>query len=368
MLDRQSVMLTAERRMGKTSVLKKLCAEERPGSVPILRNVQDVTSPNEFVRRVLADVHRASPGTLSSGSLLERPRKAGVKNVGVSSISVEFEPTAERSWKDILSETFAALDEGQDERIVFLWDELPQMIASIAAAHEARVGREVLDALRAARETSERTRMVFSGSLGLHHVVSDLRAAGGSWAPVNDMMLVDLPPLSEPDATYLAGELLLNEVVRCDDAPAVAAAITREVDAVPFYVHLTVQALLERQRAGLPAVGVSDVVDTVDERLRDPLDQWQLLHYVDRLQAYYGNDADTVKAVLDLLATTRPEIPVSELSGRVGALVNPPSENRLRELLDLLGKDHHLAFSHGTVAFRLDLLRRAWCAKRHLRS
>lgn len=363
-LDRQSVMLTAERRMGKTSLLKKLRAEGRPGTLPILRNVQDVTSPEEFVRRVLADVHKATPGTLSSGSLLERLRKAGVKTIGASSISVEFEPSSARSWKDILSETFAALDQAQDGRIVFLWDELPQMVASIAAAEGALVGREMLDALRAVRETSERTRMVFSGSLGLHHVVSDLRTSGGSWAPVNDMMLIDLPPLSEPDAMYLAEQLLRNEGVRCGDG-SVAGTIVRQVDAVPFYVHLTVQALLDRQRAGHDEVAVADVFDAVDERLRDPLDQWQLLHYVDRLRAYYGEDADAVKAILDLLATSGPQ-DVSALSGRLGAHLTPPSENRLRELLDLLGKDHYLAFADGTVGFRLDLLRRALCAKRHL--
>jgi hypothetical protein len=367
-LERQSVLLTAERRMGKTSLLKKMADEGRPAHVPILRNLQDVATPHEFVRHLLADVETGCPNLLlRDKSLRKRLERAGVRKIGVSAISVEFEPASEESWKDVVRETFTALDRDQEERIVFLWDELRHMLQTIAGTSGPLVGRELLDLLRAGRENHAAIRMVFSGSLGLHHVVTGLRHAGGAWTPVNDMRLVDLPPLTQANASFLASELLRNEGVACGDSDAVAVEIAEQVDGVPYYVHLTVQALLERARrtAATPAER-PDVSPLVEERLRDPLDPWQLMHYVDRLADYYGDDAPAVKALLDALAVTARPVAIDDLRSLVGAEMVPPDPERFRDLLTLLGRDHYVVFDGGAVGFRLELLRRAWLARRRL--
>lgn len=369
-LERQSVLLTAERRMGKTSMLNKMHDAVHPGFATVLRNLQDVTSPDEFVRRLLADIEKTRPGTLAKdGSLRARLERAGVKSVGVSHLSVEFSPTTPETWKDVIAEAFDALSAADRPAcLVFLWDELPHMIDAIREHQDERVARELLDVLRRTRESHSGIRMVYSGSLGLHHVLAGLRSPSAAWAPVNDMRVIDLPPISLHDATYLAGELLRNEAIGCEDHDAVASAIASAVDAVPYYVHQTVSALQDAQRrdGGAPA-RVTDVSTRVQACLADPLDPWQLLHYVDRLTAYYGQDAAVVKATLDAIAVAAEPLTFAELESRIAsALQSPPSSERLHELLDLLGKDHYLSFPPGTIAFRLDLLRRAWIAKRHL--
>lgn len=190
-----------------------------------------------------------------------------------------------------------------------------------------------------------------------------MRSPRAAWQPVNDMLLIDLPPLAHDDASFLAAELLRNEEVACDSRVTVARTIATQVDAVPYYVHLTVQALDERAAD----VATADIEPLVDERLRDPLDSWQLLHYVDRLADYYGSEAPVVKALLDAVAVAEAPLAVDELSQRIAAVTPPPPRDRLIELLDLLGKDHYLASgADGSVTFRLELIRRAWIARRRL--
>jgi hypothetical protein len=362
-LERQSVLLTAERRMGKTSVLSKMLAEPAPGTYPIKKSLQGIISPNEFVRALIADTEEALPGLLKS-SVGARLKKAGVKRIDVSMVSVEFDPTSDRSWKDVAAETLAALDREVDDSIVLLWDELPHMVANIRDNQGPLVARELLDLLRVMRESHRRIRMVFSGSLGLHHVVDGLRSHGGMWVPTHDMLAVDLPPLLEEDASYLAGELLRNESVDCDDVGAVAAAIAREVEGAPYYVHHTVHQLLTRQRSGRCGTVDSGVVgDVVDEVLSDPLDPWQLHHYVDRIPTYYGDDGDIVKAVLDIVATATEPPDFETIQAQLGAQLRPPPSERLRDLLALLCKDHYL-LAGPTYSFRLELLRRTWLARR----
>jgi hypothetical protein len=316
------------------------------------------------VRHLLFDLKVHCPGLLKS-SFRERLTRAGVRNLELGPVAVEFDPADSHSWKDVLAATFAALDERQDERVVLLWDELPHMVANISRSVSPLAGREILDFLRAQRQSREHIRMVFSGSIGLHHVVGELRSSAGAWAPVNDMRHVELPPLDHKDATFLAAELLRNEGIVCDDIDALADAIATTVEGVPFYVHLVVQALDER---GTP-VAAHELERLVDARLRDPNDPWSLLHYIDRIKDYYGEaETPVVKALLDAVAVSPDPLDVEELSSRIAAATpEPPTRERLHELLDLLGKDHYLASGDdGRVAFRLDLLRRCWIARRRL--
>jgi hypothetical protein len=362
-LERQSVVLTAERRMGKTSVLSKMLAEPALARCVIKRNLHGVSAPDEFVRYLLADTESAAPGVLKH-SLRNRLSKVGVKRIDVSALGVEFEPISDRGWKDVAEETFAVLDRDQDVSIVFLWDELPHMLANIRDHHGALVAREVLDLLRASRETYPSVRMVFSGSLGLHHIVDELRAQGGMWVPTHDMAVMDLPPLAEPDALYLARELLVNEMIACDNIDVVTRTIVEEVDRAPYYVHHTVDQILNRQRT--ERCGPADaalVRAVVDETLRDAQDPWQLQHYVDRLESYYPGHADVAKAILDVVAEARGPLTLQSLHQGIGAHLEPPASERLRDLLGLLCKDHYLE-GGPTYAFRLSLVKRAWLARR----
>jgi hypothetical protein len=364
-LERQSVLLTAERRMGKTSVLGKMLAEPGKGTFAIKRSLQGITSPDEFVRCLIADTESRLPGLLER-SLGTRLAKAGVKRVGLSAFSVEFDPPTDQSWKDVAEEAIAVLDRETDVSIVLLWDELPHMVAAIRDNHGPLVARELLDLLRALRESYATVRMVFSGSLGLHHVVDELRVHGGMWVPTHDMLAMDLPPLLEDDAAYLAGELLRNEKLLCDDVEEAALAVATAVDGAPYYVHHTVHQLRERQRSGrCGEIDAALVRTVVDETLVDPLDPWQLQHYVDRVGTYYGDDAPVVKAALDVVALAEAAPTLEALHAQIGSQLEPPPLERLRELLVLVCKDHYLA-GGPAFAFRLDLVRRAWLRRRSL--
>src|ERR1051325_567197 len=122
-LERQSVVLSGERRMGKTSVLNKMEAEAPLDRCAVKRSLQGVKSPEEFVRALVADTERVLPGVLKS-SFGSRLRKTGLKKVGVSIVSVEFDPPSEESWKDVATHAITVLDREPDVSVVLLWDEL----------------------------------------------------------------------------------------------------------------------------------------------------------------------------------------------------------------------------------------------------
>ncbi|HUB98391.1 MAG TPA: hypothetical protein VMS11_01050 [Solirubrobacterales bacterium] len=358
-MERQSVLLTSERRMGKTSVMRRMTIAPPIGTCPVKRSLQGLNTPEEFARALVADVEANLPGLLSR-PILKRLRKAGVKKVGAKSVEVEFEPVSEEAWKEVVIETLETVDSGVDERVVFFWDEVPHMIEAINRERGAGTARDMLDVLRFVRETYASVRMVFSGSLGIHHVIEKLRLQGGMWVPAHDMAMVDVPPLAATDATFLALELLQNEGIECDDPAGVAAVVAAEVDCVPFYVHHTVAQMQQWQEGGGGLVGVATAREVIEAVLGDPLDPWQLKHYVDRVPVYYPDQVELSFAVLDAIASAQPLDQV-QIEEHLAAQGKPPGETELHDLLELLCKDHYIEPGYD---FRLSLVRRAWRARR----
>lgn len=346
--------------MGKTSVMRKMDEEPPLQTCSVKRSLQGINTPEEFARALVADVELHAPEVLSR-PFLKRIRKAGVKKVGAKAVEVEFEPVTEEAWKDVVVETFGTIETGIDERFVFFWDELPHMVSAIEKKRDAGTAREVLDVLRFVRETHVSIRMILSGSLGIHHVVDELRLQGGSWAPTNDVAMVDVPPLGDDDATYLAQELLRNEGIACEDKSAVARTIAVEVDRVPYYIHHTVAQLQQRRETDSGPAGEGAVREIVGETLIDPTDPWQLKHYVDRVPVYYPRETELAYALLDIVAEEEGGRSQAEIEALLAARMDPPEADRVHAMLELLCKDHYLELGY---RFRLELVRRAWQARR----
>src|SRR5207253_3194423 len=89
-------------------------------------------------------------------------------------------------WKTLLTQAVEDLVEQQaaaGKRVVFLFDEMPWMLSAIADPQRdgAQTVMELLDLLRGLRQsatTGKGFRIVLCGSVGMHHVLAELRSAG----------------------------------------------------------------------------------------------------------------------------------------------------------------------------------------------
>src|SRR5262249_6974208 len=144
-----------------------------------------VTRTTERVRAVLREVRGGEIGKLG-----------------------KFPESARQHWKALLSNTLYDLSEHQQDMLGVFWAEGPLMPHNIATAEGEAVALEPLDSLRAVRQSYPNFRMVFTGSIGLHNVLSLLRRAGYANDPTNDMAAITVPPLAPPDAAELALQLL----------------------------------------------------------------------------------------------------------------------------------------------------------------
>jgi hypothetical protein len=149
-LDGNSVRMEAERRIGKTSILHKMAAEPPAGWEPVSLDLEKVHSAAEFAEKVCEKVHERLSGWRKQG--LRFLRFLGVlsgSQVGL----IKFPEKKNRPddyWKSLLTAAVEDLIEQQTtagKRVVFLFDEMPWMLAAIADPKRdgEQTAMEVLD-------------------------------------------------------------------------------------------------------------------------------------------------------------------------------------------------------------------------------
>jgi len=362
-LERQSLVLVSERRLGKTTIARKMQAEAAPDLRVIYMDIGAVSRAAELVER-LAQAIRVHLGATkkATGWLAEHWSALGGLEVGGI---LRLPESKGPSWKVALERLLGDLLHGTGQRTILIWDELPWALQKIARTEGEPVVVDLLDLLRSLRQTHPGLRLVYAGSIGLHHVVTGLRDEGYVNSPLEGMCIVEVPPLDRSDAAGLAAALLRGEGLAAANATT-AACIADLVDAIPFYIHQVVAALADQRRTATPET----VAATIAAALTAPEDPWDLHHFRSRLNEYYQNEASTVRALLDILAETQP-LDLNDLHARLQTAFRPDNDRArtllgadrapLRSLVRLMQRDHYLDLvPGGAYRFRFDLIRRWW--------
>jgi len=363
-LEQQSVVLVAERRTGKTHVLEKFKAGAPTNWVVIKRDIGAVRSATEFVQYVMADLYPHLHATTNFRNWLQG---LGEQLGGAQIGPVKLPNFSPKQWKQVLGDTIAHLDEVKSiERVVFLWDELPWML-EIIARHHPQEAMELLDTLRALRQQhAQKIRMVFTGSLGLHHIVRGLKAQGYNNTPVNDMLSIEVAPLLLADAARLVERLFTDNGLKAA-APALYEETAQAVDCIPFYIHHVVSALLKNPASLRQPVDAQAVNAVISHGIHSSDNPWDLQHYEERTLAYYGPQRDECLALLDAVASSLDAMPMPDAIRRAKAAYPLVGQQQWLELARLLERDHYFARDEdGKVGFKFTVVKRWWVWHRGL--
>jgi hypothetical protein len=351
--------LLGDRRMGKTSLLRKLEEQLRPVGHTVIRVSAETSDPATFGRNLL-DAMRSVHALGREWPHWEREFGGELKvNVGVFGLKLTAKASSgdrEPPAVDLFQRCAEVTRHSGPYRLSFIFDEIT-VLARALGERTPGGADEFLRTLRVPRQELQGVSMILAGSIGLHHVVSDLSV-------VNDLDSVVVGPLTDPEALYLARCLLRGAGIARAHEVAIAETIAEQTCAIPFYIHKLVQELGER---GMTNPRRTEVVDLVDDALRN--DRWEMRHYLDRIPIYFGADAELVTSMLDAYAVSDSPLTVDDLSARLDAvdLERRPSRDTLLSIVVRLEADHYLVRVDAADRFATSLLRRAWRELRRLR-
>jgi hypothetical protein len=371
-LAKKSLRFTAERRIGKTTVMQKMAAEPPKGMEVLYLDLEGIDSPDRFTEILL---NRMRP-LLSTKDVAKGWFDKLVETVGGTEIGgvVKLPDRGKMHWQTTLEKAVEGLCRHQSEKtIVLMFDEVPYMLQKIAVIcdqGQQGLSLTLLDTLRSMRQQHNNLRMIFAGSVGLHHVVTELKQAQLASEPVNDMPAVEIHALSRPDAKQLARRLLNDEKVSFaeEETEAILEQLTLQTDGVPFYIEAVITRLGEMSCR----ITSATVVEIVQQQLTSDHDPWEMEHFRSRLSIYYrGFIADTsdgkipnqeiAREILDHLSSTDEAQSIEQVWSAVNSKFAITDRQHIVQMLKSLALDHYLTSdTNKRYSFRFPLIRNWW--------
>jgi hypothetical protein len=354
-LENQSVLLTSERRIGKTSVIRKMKQACPPEDFCVLRDIEGLHSPGEFIESIYADLEPVL-------TLAEKTKQKFFKALealgGIQVKDVKL-PTFQPHWKSLLTAVIADATEAHKGRLVFFWDEMPLFIYNVAKMCGEAEAMVLLDTLRSIRQSFPTVRMVFTGSVGMHQVVHRLRKAGYANAPTNDMAIMEVPALAPEDGKTLAIALIEGEGMKpLGKIEDIAMEISECSSNIPFYIHTLVARIHDES----DEIDQQTVINHVGQLVTDPNDPADFGYYEKRIGTYYeNNDAQVARTILDIVAGSTSPLNFKDIFNRINHSTGEYSEEQCRNIIETLTKDHYIQkLTNTTICFKHTIVEKWW--------
>lgn len=360
-----NALLTAPRRVGKTSLVLRFCElERREGRWAVFLNVEGCHDELAFAEKLIDALSEGGlhPEPLGRISLIFRKARQALSGLKVGAAGVDMEMGAaedpDHSTLGRAVESIFRKIESGDRPVLVAIDEMPELLLALGRDDHGpeRVSR-LLHWLRGLRQTHRKNvRWIFLGSIGLDSFVDDrdLRKA------INDLTPLHLDALSAEEAHEF-----LSRLGESNGLPLGEDARTRIIDHVgwplPHHLQIVFHALVDSGATTANAAAV----DAAFAALLQPANLSQFDTWRQRLNEQF--DARDAAAARDILrhlcqyagGRKRPQILDALMSTRQSADAAAVDE-QISKLLPMLQRDGYLLESKGRYAFRSFLLREYW--------
>ncbi|GHT04515.1 ATP-binding protein [Bacteroidia bacterium] len=351
-----SVLLSAPRRIGKSSFSKKLLkmAEEN-GYKTLYLDLQGESTEGGFVKLFKEELQK------------EKWWESAKSNIGNTIISLfnsieDFEIAGNKIsingdvWRNDTYNKIKQLIENAGDIIIVI-DELTIFLNHLFKQENGREKVEFfLEWLRKFRQVSEtKVRWIFCSSVGIENFASMHQLS----KHLNDLKSVPIGAFSEYEAKDFISRLDVDEKVQFTEED-IQYILDKLGWHLPFFIHL----LVEKINFLICVEGCQLSNSTIDEAYNRLIDEDHFNSWDERLKEYYDFE-DNARKILKLCAElptgrSREDV-LANLAIRKGNIEK--IESALTQSLKMLKNDGYLIEDSGKYAFRSPLLRDFWYNK-----
>ena len=373
--DGTHTLVTAQRRMGKTSLVRELLRRlgEEGDFETVFVDLEDASSAADAVVEIAAaSLHVRGLWTRvkdwarrSSTATVDR-----VDELGVSELRVKLRAGIDAGrWRTQGDALFASLA-GGEKPVVLAIDELPILVNRLLNGHDYDITparRQDTDAFlswlrKNGQAHQRRIRLVVSGSVGLEPILEQAELS----AHANIFASFDLRPWNEETAVACLGELAESYQLRIPERVR-QEMFHRLRCGIPHHVQQFFDKLHEHlRRDHRRDASLEDVARVYSEDMLGVRGQVHLEHYQSRLRLVLGDVGYEV--ALELL--TQAAVSKGRLSdASIGqyeayrSVVSEESAKRVRDVLHVLEHDGYLARGDDGYRFVSGLVEDWWRAR-----
>ena len=363
--DRNHVLLTGQRRMGKTSVAQELGRRlQTQGWVFLFTDVEGATCAEDVIANIAQAIHPVRPLLLRFADGIERWFNDMVEEVSALDFRVKIRAGLNTgNWKRYGDKLIGHCAE-HDRPVLLVIDELPIFLNRMLRHDEGKERvEEFLSWLRGAFQHHEKHSpvLIVSGSIGLEPLVRRL----GLSDRVNYLDPFRLRPWGCEASIECFKSLAASYKLSLDDdvAPTVYDALGI---GIPHHVQSFFARLREHTTMqAKDRVTVEDVKAVYRTQMLGPSGQNDLAHYESRLRDVLADETYTIameiiaEAAIQQVFTAEARRCLERLYSTVG----DGARERITEALDVLEHDGYLEANDDGHRFPSRLLRDWWAAR-----
>lgn len=258
----ENILLSAPRRIGKSSLLKALQAHPADGQIIKYLAIQSINNSEDFFQRLYKELicdHDIYNGAKSYFKQTAYAVKRYLNRVRGVSMDGEMQLDSHDPI-DYYSECRELIRHFNDKKIILFIDEFPDAVNNMAkkdpdeAIHFLQQHRDLRQ-----QYSNNRLQFVYTGSTGLRNVVTKL----GKLNLINDLNELFLPTFSKQESHCLIQRLQLHYQIEFPDFLLTDAQINTILEKItwylPYYLQAIVESLFDRYEAHETAISDADI-------------------------------------------------------------------------------------------------------------
>ncbi|MFK7808636.1 MAG: hypothetical protein AB8F74_12600 [Saprospiraceae bacterium] len=343
------IFLSAPRRAGKTSIMRFMEESPRKGYAFVYVNVEDIEETEEYFRSLSEELLDSSAVT----ALMKASKKTRnifedfadhIKKIKVWGIELETQVKEQPKYSKEFERLMSNLDT-TSFTIVLLVDEFPVTVEQIEKKQDAEESRRFLHMNRSIRQRAKRgIQFLYTGSIGLPNIARKLDAT----ATINDLNVVEVPPLSKKEATDFIRKLFRNYSLKSEKG-TIPYILERLRWLMPFFIQLVVQMLIDESEITEEPISKA-TVDQVFEKASNHRNNIYFENYYSRLdKSLVKEEALLAKRILSKIAEEN-EVPLDTFK----------EENNGAAVLEILEFDGYINSNGNCFSFNSPILQNWW--------
>ena len=315
-LESSSVLLSAPRRFGKTSVMLNLINQPKKGWKGYYIDTEGVSGPEDFVAELTACLLKDK----KFRNLIEKVKRIigvginHIEEVGLAEFKLSLRKSLHKNWQDKGKELIGLL-KNLDIKTIFIADELPLLVHRISQVSDNKEAQNFLFWMRGLRhipELQEKVRWVIGGSIGMGKVIERI---GAGTKTINDLHNIPIREFSVAVAKEFIKALLRSEA----DIPNVPKEIIDKfLDLlgipIPYFIQiLVVETINEMERAKKDSLSEDIIERAYEDGVLAAYNRTYFEHYYERLKVHYEPETAEVVKTLLIEVARKDEISHKEL-------------------------------------------------------
>jgi len=318
-LEKDNVLLKAPRRFGKSSIMNKLFECPNPGFIVFFQDTEKLSEPEEFITSIISQMleksffqkHFRTFSKMMNDLVSRIEVSAGYD--GMPDVRIKIKESLKTNWKEEGRNLIGHL-KGYHERILFILDELPELIKNIERKRGKDTAIEFLQWFRSIRQMPELSniRWLVGGSIGIEHLLQKIEAGTKT---INDFSTYRVEPLLKEDGYNFIKALMKKEANIEKVSNSILDKLINTIGPpVPYFIQIILkESLYEMNRQGKKSLSNEIIDKAYNENVLGPTSRSYFEHYYERLKEYYDPDIEAIAKRLLTEIARKYEVKKTEL-------------------------------------------------------